>query len=136
MARGDREQLGECARDIAPSAGEAQFTVAGQRDVQRDGAEHSVGSAHCQIVQLVAGHGVAQRRSQLVRNAQLCCRGASCAIDQPLAGEPPAQRGGRRQRIATDDLNPAAAKAAQVQGIEELLHQAQIGRSVHDTIVR
>ena len=53
-----------------------------------------------------------------------------------MTGKPPAERGRCRQRIATDVIQAAAAKAAYIQGIEELLDQAQVGWLVHDTIVR
>jgi hypothetical protein len=136
VAHSSREQLGERTRNGARRPREAQLTVGGQLDVNRHRGEHGIGTAERLFVQLVSSHRIAQRSPQLVRNAQFGCRRTSRSTDEPVTGKPPAERGRCRQCIATDVIEAAAAKAAHIQGIEELLDQAQVGWLVHDTIVR
>lgn len=136
MAHSNREQLGERTRNGAGRRREAQLTVGGQLDVNRHRREHGIGTAERLFVQLVSSQRIAQRSPQLVRNAQFGCRGTSRPTDEPMTGKPPAERGRRRQRIATDVIQAAAAEAAYIQSIEELLHHAEVGWLVHDTIVR
>jgi hypothetical protein len=136
VAHSNREQVGQRTRHGARGPREAQLTVGGQLDVNRHRGEHSIDAAERLVIQLFSSHRIAQRCPQVVRNAQFGCRGTSRSTDEPVTGKPPAQRSRCRQRIATYVIQAAAAKAAYIQGVEELLDQAQVSWLVHDTIVR
>src|SRR5262249_4518373 len=61
--------------------------------------------------------------------------GARAAGSHPWAVKHPPGARRRWQGIVAHDFHTVAAEAAQVQRVEVLLHETQVGRFVHDTII-